>query len=141
MNTTKPKSRKVAWVVLGVVVIAVVILTARPSLWDWVQYRTVERVYWPDGTIRFEYKLPRWGGGHTTLYEKDSTGEESTRSRAHKYTLTCQGADGVLEWIVFPGSAGGPFALIEIPEEEVIIIDESTGSWSLLGSSVELETQ
>ena len=48
----KPKSRKVAWVVLAVVVVACAVVV--PQVWEKIQYRAFERVYWPDGGQSFE---------------------------------------------------------------------------------------
>ena len=115
MTSPKPKSRKVAWVVLVVVVLGVVVSTARPSLWDWVQYRTVNRVYWPDGTIRFEYKLQRWGERLAVLYEKTSSSEGTTSAGRPVLMLTRPTLDGRHEVFVFPGNDGTPDFITDSP--------------------------
>ena len=114
----KPSSRKVAWVVLGVVVMAVA-LTCYLS-WDWIVYEHTERVYWPDGTIRFDYRVRRWGEEPVSFYKRDRWGKESTR-RGGRGTRTSSSLreDGKFETFVFPGSHDEPDAIFDgVPTDD-----------------------
>ena len=122
MNTTKPKGRKVAWVVLGVVGIAVA-MTCYLS-WDWIAYEHTERVYWPNGTIRYEYRVQRWGKEPASLYELNRWGKESTGrgGRGTKTSSTLR-EDGKWETFVFPGSHNEPDAIFDGPPTDDQLYD------------------
>ncbi len=104
------KSRKLAWVVLGVVVLAVALVLARPSTWDALLYRHVERVYWPDGSLRFEFRQHRWGDQASSLYEKSPSTEGTTTQSGGQgiMTLSRIRPDGGKELFIFPGNKGVP---------------------------------
>lgn len=112
---TKPRSRRVAWVALGVLIVASAL--AAPAAWELIRYRAVERVYWPDGHVRLEFKWPRWGERVATLTSWSPGGTEWRPGQGVELrgddippilSATVRGDDGRYETFVFPGNRGTP---------------------------------
>ncbi len=122
MTSTKPNRRKVAWVVLGVVVLACAF--AAPKAWERIQFRAVETVSWPDGSLRFEYRWRRWGDKGASLVGWNPDGnkwEVGGGGSPAILTINTPRDDGIYETFVFPGNQGEPDLLTsEKPTDQQI---------------------
>ena len=99
------KSRKLAWVVLGVVVVACAFVA--PKAWERVQFRAVETVFWPDGSLRLEYRWRRWGDKGASLVVWGQDGHKSETGGGGSpaiLTISMRRDDGIYETFVFPGN-------------------------------------
>ncbi len=108
MTSTKPKSRKVAWVVLGVVGAALVIVVAflTEPVWEWVAYRRVVH-RWKDFEIPVLQKRASWLPGN----EQIIAAHKCLKCTLGQH-LECHGDNPWKSWVASP--RGRP--RIDIPQ-------------------------
>ena len=106
------KRKRLALIALVIILIALVALAVviAPALWEMVIYRSVTRLYFPDGSLRYEYKLKRWEGNRavTVIALPGEDGELVRRESAALVVFYSMSPHErhVRQAFVFPGNDG-----------------------------------
>lgn len=114
---------RIAAVLVIVLALAIMALVG-PFMWEKAMYRTVERVYWSDGSLRYDYTLRRWGGGRDgVLAYRNLSGVGQTMTSNGVVSLVIPpetNESGAWEVFVFPGNKGVPDLVSEEKPTETV---------------------